>query len=234
MTIKEMHYDFKRKFNKVDSQKNRNILVPEIDLYLNEAEEIFVKLIAEPRKKGSLGFETSQRSTEDIRSIVVTSLIVPNSITGTGVLPTTYRYYVAGKATISKGKCLNKKAKLVIIQHDDEAEGSVFDKSSFEWREVNAVFNSDGLKVFTDGTFTVNNVSVTYIRKTNYMHNAEDFRVGGYELSPGVALIGSVNCELPDHTHREIVDIAVMLASSEIQTSDYQVKLNKLNFNQII
>jgi hypothetical protein len=51
MTIKEMHYDFKRKFNKVDSQKNRNILVPEIDLYLNEAEEIFVKLIAEPRKR---------------------------------------------------------------------------------------------------------------------------------------------------------------------------------------
>jgi hypothetical protein len=40
-----------RKFNKVDSQKNRNILVPEIDLYLNEAEEIFVKLIAEPRKR---------------------------------------------------------------------------------------------------------------------------------------------------------------------------------------
>jgi hypothetical protein len=30
---------------------------------------------------------------------------------------------------------------------------------------------------------------------------------------PGVAWLSSVNCELPDHTHREIVDIA-MLASS--------------------
>jgi hypothetical protein len=58
--------------------------------------------------------------------------------------------------------------------------------------EVNAVFNSDGLKVFTDGTFTVNN-NITYIRSELY--NAEDFRVGGY-ISPWGSLIGSVNCEL--------------------------------------
>lgn len=234
MTAKEMHLDFKRKFNKIDSQKNRNLLVPEIDLYLNEAEEIFIKLIAEPRNKSNLGFETSQRTTDDIRTIVVTSTITPNPTTKIVALPATYRYFVAGSSIISKGKCNNVPAKLSIIQHDDESENSPFDKSSFEWRQVNAVFNSDGLKVFTDGTFTVNNVNITYIRKTSYTHNAEDFRVGGYILPSGVALTGSVNCELPDHTHREIVDIAVMLASSELQTSDYQVKLNKLNLNQII
>jgi hypothetical protein len=50
MTIKEMHYDFKKNSTRLIVKKN--ILVPEIDLYLNEAEEIFVKLIAEPRKKG--------------------------------------------------------------------------------------------------------------------------------------------------------------------------------------
>ena len=234
MTAKEMHLDFKRKFNKIDSQKNRNLLVPEIDLYLNEAEEIFIKLIAEPRNKSNLGFETNQRTTDDIRTIVVTSTVVPNPTTKIVVLPAPYRYFVAGSSIISKGKCNNVPAKLSIIQHDDESENSPFDKSSFEWRQVNAVFNSDGLKVFTDGTFTVNNVNITYIRKTSYIHNAEDFRVGGYILPSGVALTGSVNCELPDHTHREIVDIAVMLASSELQTSDYQVKLNKLNLNQII
>jgi hypothetical protein len=234
MTAKEMHYDFKRKFNKVDSQNNRNFLVPEIDSLLNEAEEIFIKLIAEPRTKNNLGFETSQRSTDDIRTIVISNSIVPNPTSKIALLPGNYRYYVAGSSTISKGKCNNVPAKLNIIQHDDDSEDSSFDKSSFEWGEVNAVFNSDGLKVFTDGTFTVNNVNITYIRKTNYIHNAEDFRVGGYISPSGVALTGSVNCELPDPTHREIVDIAVMLASSETQSSDYQVKLNKLNLNQII
>lgn len=234
MTVKDMHYDFKKKFNKIDSQKNRNILVPEIDWLLNEAEEIFIKLIAEPRIKNNLGFETSQRTTEDIKSIVVTTCITPNATTKIVILPTQYKYWVKGRATLSKLECTNVPAKLHIVQHDDEVEESAFNKSSFLWREVNAVFNSDGLKILTDGTFNVTDVCITYIRKTNYIHNAEDFRVGGYILPSGVALTGSVNCELPDHTHREIVDIAVMLASSEIQTSDFQVKLNKLNFNQII
>jgi len=233
MNVKEMHYDFKKKFNKIDSQKNRNLLVPEIDWFLNEAEEIFIKLIAEPRIKNNLGFETSQRSTEDIKSIVVTECLNPN---GKSVvqLPERYKYHISSNCTITKKECANRKAKVFIVQHDDDSEGSVFNKSSFEWREVNALFNSDGMLFGTDGTFTVDNVCITYIRKTKYIHNAEDYRIDGYVMPSGVALTGSVNCELPDHTHREIVDIAVMLASSEIQTSDYQVKLNKLNFNQII
>jgi hypothetical protein len=52
----------------------------------------------------------------------------------TGFYLTTYD--IAGKATISKGKCLNNKAKLVIIQHDDEAEDSVFDKSSLNGEKL--------------------------------------------------------------------------------------------------
>jgi hypothetical protein len=55
MTTKEMHYDFKRKLIKVDSQNNRNFLVPGKLTLLNEAEEIFIKLIAEPRTKSNLG-----------------------------------------------------------------------------------------------------------------------------------------------------------------------------------
>ena len=38
MNISEMHYDFKKKLNKVDSEQNRNLLVPEIDWALNEAQ----------------------------------------------------------------------------------------------------------------------------------------------------------------------------------------------------
>jgi hypothetical protein len=39
MTAREMHYDFKQKLNKIDSQKHRNLKVPEIDWKLNEAQE---------------------------------------------------------------------------------------------------------------------------------------------------------------------------------------------------
>ena len=66
------------------------------------------------------------------------------------------------------------------------------------------------------------------------MHNAQDFGSGSYNHPSGVTLTGTVNCDLPDHTHREIVDIAVMLAASEVQTSDLQGKIGKLGFNQIV
>ena len=62
------------------------------------------------------------------------------------------------------------------------------------------------------------------------MHNAEDFRTGSYKLPSGQLLSGSVNCELPEHTHSEIVDLAVLLTSGEMM-SDYKANTAKVNLN---
>ncbi|MGL6107257.1 MAG: hypothetical protein ACRC0V_07215 [Fusobacteriaceae bacterium] len=234
MTIEEMHYDFKLKLNKVDSQQNKNFLIPEIDWILNEAQEIFIKRVAEPRNKSNLGFEKSQRNIDDIRTLVKNSvpiIVINNQIT----LPGDYLYYIKGNVEISRGNCNNINGTLIIRQHDDNFEESPFDKSSFEWRTVNGVFFENGLKLYTDGKFIVNKVYVSYIRKPKYIHNAKDFSVSGKYNSPsGVSLIGFQNCELSEATHREIVDIAVLLATENIQAADYQSKMTKLNLNELI
>lgn len=235
MSITSMHYDFKMKFNKIDSQSNRNFLVPEIDWLLNEAARIFVTLIAEPRKSKQLGFETSLKSIEDISTIVVSDdndwRTVTNNV---ATLPDDYWYLIRGRVKASKGKCIDEIGRFQIVQHDDMTEESIFYKSSFEWRRFNAHRFDGGIKFLTDGTFTINDVCFNYIRKMSYMHNAVAFRAGGYN-SPldGVLLTGSVNCELPETTHSEVVDIAVMIASGNILSSYYQQKLAKLNFNQL-
>ena len=64
MNIKEMHYDFKKKLNKIDSQQYKNLLVPEIDWTLNEAAEIFVKDIIKA------GIENGQTSIDDVRALI--------------------------------------------------------------------------------------------------------------------------------------------------------------------
>lgn len=232
MNIREMHYDFKKKFNKIDTQVNRNLLVPEIDWTLNEAEGLYVKMVAQPRVKNQLGFETSQRTIDDIRTIVVEDFnIVPtlNVLT----IPANYDFFVKGFCTLNRNNCSPTPGRLHIRQHDDEFEESTFDRSSYSWRWVNGVFNASGIRLFTDGTFTISDAKITYIRKRAYMHNAQDFQGGTYNHPSGAVLTGAVNCELPAHTHSEIVDLAVLIASGEVQTSDYQVKLNKLNFNQL-
>jgi len=227
MTTREMHYDFKQKFNKIDSQKNKGLLVPEIDWLLNEAAELFVKKVATPKFDNVLGFETSQRVTEDIKTIVVggTWLPVTNNII---ILPANYQYFVRCRVKLSKANCTGKEAVLYIRQHNNLFEESSFYNGSFEWREVNGVYESQGIQAFTDGTFTIDEAKLSYIRKMAYMHNAQDFgTLGTYNHPSGVTLTGTVNCDLPEHTHREVVDIAVMLAASEVQTSDLQVKASK-------
>lgn len=224
-----MHYDFKKKLNKVDSQQNRNLLIPEIDWAINEAFELFVKMIAQPRSKSYLGFEMNQRSIDDIRTLVINNqcLTVSNNIV---TLPDNYWHFLNANVTMTKGNC-SAKARFHPRQHDDEFEKSPFDNSNFEWRTVNGLFFNGGIKLYDDTTFTNDEFCMSYIKTAPYIHNAEDFRNGTYKLPSGTVLTGSQDCILPAHTHREIVDIAVLIVTGEIQGADYEIKLQKLNNN---
>lgn len=241
MTIQEMHYDFKMKLNKIDSEQYRNLRVPEIDWLLNEAQEFFIKSVAFPRVPNHLGFETSQRTIDDIKTIVVDNKQLEKDLINSEdkqkvfVLPTDYMFYISAKVTVSKAQCGLKEVRLLIKQHDDKFEESPFDNSSFEWSDINATFDSKGLRVYSDGTFDVENVKLNYIKEPAYIHNASDFKPEGQykSLKTGLNLTGRQNCELPNQTHREIVDIAVMLASSNLDMQNIQIKQGKLNLNQL-
>ena len=234
MTIREMHYDFKQKLNKIDSQQFRNLRVPEIDWKINEAYELFVKSVAQPRVKNHLGFEVNQRAIDDIRTIVINDfLITPveiDSKTYYAELPSNYMFYVSSEVLMSKEACENRIGRVVVRQHDDRFEASPFDSSSFEWKEVNVIFYDKGIKIFTDSTFNIEHLKLNYIRKHDYIHNAQDFLpTGSYTLPSEVALTGRQDCELPEHTHREIVDIAVLITSG----GDYSLKETKTTLNQL-
>ena len=236
MDIKGMHYDFKQKLNKLDSQQYRNLRVPEIDWTLNEAYEVFIKSIAEPRLKNSLGFETNQRTIDDIRSLVIDDAsltpIKINSKTWFVPLPSNYMFYVSANIDITKENCSSKTCRVTLRQHDDKHEESPFDCSSYEWGDVNIRFYSNGIKIFTDGTFIPTDLRLDYIRKPAYIHNAQDFLpTQSYTLPNGTVLVGTQNCELPEHTHREIVDIAVLITTGNLQIPDYQIKQAKMNLN---
>ena len=239
MDIRGMHYDFKQKLNKVDSQQYRNLRVPEIDWKLNEALEIFIKSIAEPRVTNHLGFEKNQRTIDDIRTLVINDESLQPAKTPDGInyyvgIPFDYMFYLSASMTISKSGCGDKQATAILQRHDDRHEESPFNKSSYEWGEVSIRFYENGIKIFTDGTFTISKFSLNYIKKHAYIHAAEDFLPGKtYNLPDGSPLTKTQNCELPGHTHREIVDIAVLITTGELQIPDYQIKQNKLNLNQI-
>lgn len=239
MNAREMHYDFKQKINKVDSQQYRNLKVPEIDWKLNEAQEVFVKMIAQPRLKKQFGFEINQRTIDDIKTIVINqslSKATPDCLSVTAydnssflaVIPTGYWFFVSGNVYATKGNCTLKKLRIREVQHDDEAEISVFDRSSFEWRISNIRFNSQGIRIFTDGTYTINQLCLNYLKKPRLIHNAQDYDGGTYTALDGTVLTGTQSCELPEMVHREIVDLAVLLTSMDISLPDVGLKQSKV------
>ena len=240
MNIREMHYDLKMKLNKVDSQQYKNLMVEEIDWKLNEAIEVFVRTIAEPRYKNSeLGFEVNQRTIDDIRSIVtnqkLSDSLIPEQFDSKSyivTLPNDYWFKVAARIFATRGNCQMQNMNTRTVQHDDEFEESPFDRSNFDWRQVNIRFFKNYIRIFTDGTFVINRLVLDYIERPITVHNAQDARNSQYRsLATGQMLTGFQDCNLPEGAHRNIVDLAVLIITGELQIPDYQIKQNKLTLN---
>lgn len=237
MNIKEMHYDFKMKINKVDSQQYRNLRVPEIDWKINEAIKLFTKIVAEPKSATRLGFELSQSLIDTVRTLVTDSanLVLVEEKTNFSVftLPTDYFAYVsASEVELEKGSCTVLAEKVIIRQHDDDFQSSEFDKSNFLWREVNARFFSRGLKVFSSEDFSVKSFEMDYIKIPLAVNNCESYPGGTYTTLAGNVLTTNVDCDLPTMCHGEVIDLAVAITIGDL-TPDYQIKKDKLNYNQL-
>lgn len=231
-----MHYDFKKKLNKVDSQQYKNLLIPEIDWVLNEAQSLFIDMIAQPRLHQHLGFERSQKNIDDIRTVVVEdsclSVVSSNSVSTLFALPEDYRYYIKGEVKMSKEPCGDSVGRLHIQRQGDEFEEHSFYDSSYEWRHVNGEFVGGGLRAYHKD-FTIVDLCINYIKNPLYIHNADNFRNGTYNLPSGETLIGTQNSELPSHTHREVVDLAVLITTGEIQAPDFQQKFTKIQLDNL-
>lgn len=237
MDIKSMHYDFKQKLNKIDSQQYRNLQVPEIDWILNEAISVFIDMVAKNRVPSTYrGFEHTLKNTDDIRTMVVTDHSSSFVNIGNGeydvTLPTDYLYFENGSVSM-KGYCGIKKGRIFIEEHETDFLKSPYEDASFEWGEVPGVLTRNILRLYSQNKFTIEEVKISYIRRHTWVHNAMDFVGGTYTLLDGTVLTGVQSCELPEQTHREIVDLAVYIASNNIQTTDIQNKISKLSLNNL-
>jgi len=244
---RNMHYDFKVKINKIDSQKYRNFRVPEIDWKLNEAQDILIRLIAFPRIFQGVSFEVNQRSIDDLRTIMVDNLSlsaqkVDNRYMFT--LPNDYMHHVSSKILCTKGEC-SKYIRSNIVRHETEFETDTFTVSSFEWEEVNILFSSittiplpdaptsvnlSVIYAYTDDSFEISSMLLNYLRKPKYIHSADDAVGGTYTLPDGTVLSGYQNCELPETLHKEIVDLAVLITTGDL-LADFQAKQAKMKMN---
>ena len=250
MTVEEMQYDFKIKFNKLDSNDYRDFQVPEIDWLLNEAQEVFLKQRYGINNTTQKGFEGSQKRIDDLRNLVMKNIslspvtqVVSDPVSYEGTLPLDYIFAIRVQAVVTKTSCGDKTLVCKPIQHDD-LSNCLLDPNynpSYEWGEMPVVYGTlsdnaaDANRIFgyTDGSFTVTSFILDYLREPKRIAFPGGVPGGIYNL-PNGSIVGPANqnCELPEHTHREIVDIATMIAAGDINHPGYQVKAAKTSMHE--
>ena len=226
-SIKDLHYGFRRRANKVESLQNRNFYVEQIDDYLNEALTTYIR-----RKLATV--EKEQEDIDDLRQLVKSevSLSLTQSLNFVDAsFPTDYLRLLKSYSFASSSNCtIQKRLAHYSLQADDE-EAFLKDplyKPSYEWGETGYRIIDNVMRVYTNNEFVVSDVKIDYLYKHPRLGNPLDSRNGTYTLPNGVVAIQQDL--ILDSTNQPdiIMDIAVLNAYMDISDPNYSIKLNKL------
>lgn len=230
MTVQQFHREFKIALDKVDSESYPEFLPGEIDYYLNEAQDRFIKQRYGLNNIYKAGYEEIQKRTDDLKELVKTTYveILPvdyyisanNNVFRANLQnlfldyqltnPSSDEYMLFVKATTQTcvNNCCNW-SKVKLVQQDD-LSGLMEDPFNRPTLSKPIIFFEDGdIFIWTEKTATINGFLVTFIKMPNQIN------IGTY----GGPVI---ECELSDHTHREILQMAVSIALENIESPRQQ------------
>lgn len=220
MTVQEMHYAVDQGLQKVASSVYDYFLPEEVDFWLNRAQERYIKqrLYRQTDPK-QIGFEGNVKRMDDLRLIITadyTDGVTPDPTVDfiNFDLPIDYMFLVNARVTFHVNHCGEQvdtadplvTRDLRIVEQDKvyQHQQNPFAKTKPEYPL--AVVYDDEVRVFQD--------SEKFILKTLHLD---------YLRQPvAITLATSVDCELAEHTHHEIVDLAVKSIIEAIESPRYQ------------
>jgi hypothetical protein len=225
MDIDSMHEEFKLLMDKADGGGAPSFLSSEIDRFLNAAIEKFVAKRAFGNNPRRTGFEEDQKRRDDLRNLISTYSVgvsdfsaanKPNGIYAS--LPVGYRHSINEEATITSRKDGSiKRVPVKPITHD--RYNKIVD-DPFNKPEGNIVYRLDSsgnkVELLCGEEQEVTKYHLRYLKNPQI--------VSASNTPP-------VNCDLANHTHREIVRMAVVEALENIEDPRYQS--SKIELNEI-
>jgi hypothetical protein len=220
MTVQEMHYAVDQALQKVASSVYDYFLPGEVDFWLNRAQERFIKQrlgkINDPKR---LGFSEITKRLDDLRLIVTVDY--EDTVTPSAAidyvnfdLPIDYMFLVNARALMHVNHCGEpvttsdpETVRDVRIVEQDKVyamQQNPFAKSKAE--APAGIIYDDEVRVFQDkGKFILKTLYLDYLRQPVQIN-----------------LSSSIDCELAEHTHHEIIDIAVKSIIEAIESPRYQ------------
>ena len=231
MTIAQAHQDFKLKYDKTDSLNYPNFLPEEVDLFINNAIEKFIEQRAYGTNPKNLGLEETQKRDDDLRNIITNAQITPSAVASTNkpngkfvTLPTGYRHAIQEEVTVSYEDChgntSTKRVEVIPISHDryNRIIKDPFNKP-YENQILRLIYEGNVFELISDATTTITTYYLRYIKTPTQVRYGTAYST----------VTTDIQFTLAEHTHREIIDLAVRDALENIQSQRLQTNNQLLN-----
>lgn len=234
ISVDELIYEFKLTLNKVNRQDNVEVPVEDIIVYLNKAQMSWIKTKINPNNVYKVGYEAIRKRIDDLQVLKISNVpltaVKTNDLFHIGYECSlnnigNYMFYISSYAIAQKKKC-QEIMWLDLIKTGDLTTKylDVNYNPSFEWRNSLATIGDDKLVSYSDGTFAITEVYLTYLRYPKAIDKEGYVKLDGTDSS-------TQDCELPDYAKSDIVDLAVKFAAqtmdNQIQAAFAEDRLNK-------
>ena len=221
-----MHTEVKVGVDKGDSLGYPNLLPEEIDIHLNNNIEKFVTLRLYGENSKPASFEETQKRTDDLGDIIKNSNISTFSVTTDNkpnssflTLPADYWHALDGgeECTITYLDCHSQLAtKRTPVYPISTSHYNKLIRDPFNKPDQDTIFRlvfgitgtSRRFELITDGVITVNTFHLRYCSKPDEVRYGTTYST----------VTTDVNCNLPEHTHKEIIAMTVASILGNIES----------------
>jgi len=224
----QMHKEFKLLMDKSGEGGSPSFLASEIDRFLNMAQDRFVTKRAFGNNSRRTGFEEDQKRRDDLRTLISQEQLDTFLATGTDAnkpngtffnLPTDYRHAIQEEAFIGTYDITDSGRRVSVKPITHDRYNKIID-DPFNKPDKDTVYrlgygggsNGNNVELICGEN---QHVSIYYLR---YLKNPP--QIGENQI-----------CILPEHTHREIIRMAVVDALETVEQPRYQS--SKIELNEI-
>lgn len=221
MTVAQLHLEFKFRCDKLDSLNYPNFLPEEIDLLLNNAQDRLIKQRYGLNNNKKQSFEETEKRTEDLKNITQNVILTPlpydpvNNIDSQArflILPIDHWFTIQERSSVTCSYCGVPDTRRVEVVPVTHTEISKVLKDPFAQPNIEKVLRL----MFNGKVELISNCIIV------------DYQMRYLRQPITINLTTGVTCELSDHIHSELIDLAVTIGLEGIESKRNQ------SFNPLI
>ena len=177
ISVKQLIYKTKLRLNKLATNDHQDIPVEDILFSANEQQIKLVKKKVSQNNIYQLGLDSFKKRYQDLQNLIVQSEEYSEPKKGTDTytfykvdtskLKNNWFFFIGLTAVCTKGKCKDRPLAITkLIEHADlqTMMNNTNYSPSFEYQETIALLSGDEIYIYTDGTFEVTKVYITYLK----------------------------------------------------------------------